>query len=1234
MRSENKADSTPDQGESRLNTIQQFMETLLENSHEGLAEILGVLEAGEQDYAQLETPGQQDNDDRNLILDEVLALVRLHLENPLDDSSIDDLLFGVAEFCDRANLLDDDIALLKKLLTQDSVKENYTVNDARNIDSNDNKTLKTTTCLAHIQQLEIQALSNQMNAVHELLDALKHWMHDQTGTDQSTTIDHHALDKLLDLINQYLDCNATSDTVQNIVVLVSQLTENSVIQEDEVQEYCEILIQEASFLTDQNTRSLSPESDITVLNDISEPAVSSNLSKPVAEIPDHLKEFIPFLKQTASELIDCLSITLKSLYENSGDRQQLNPNLELNQNYIEKFSGITALAGFEGLQQSCEHIQENYDHLIKNQCTLSQACYQIWMEWNATVLDYLQSPLDEFTINQLLIIHCSTDWLVTLDEGKTAELLIKLKALGSGVDEENSATRQTVASEDDVSLKTPEDVFPELLDSLLQELPGLTEQFSVAVQYLSRGGRKNDVMTAQRVAHTIKGAGNTVGIKGIANLTHHLEDILTALANADSMPGPVISTTLVRASDCLEEMSEALTKNGPAPLDARDVLQEVLDLACQIDRDGIQIKAIDVNQQSQVKTEENSQSSNDTEARSTEEAVEQSLRVSVSMVDKLMQHSNEMLIVNSQLRELLKQTMLKNKSLQNQLDLIDRLGNELQELVDIRNYDIMRGVAQSSTADKFDTLEMDQYNELHSCSRRIHEVATDIKEIGINYRKDIQDIDNMLVEQGYLNHVSQGDLLTLRQIPVKSVSSRLQRSVRQACRLTGKSVNLIIQGEELNIDRDILNGVIDPLMHVLRNAVDHGIEKDEKRQELGKQATGIIRLTFSKSGNTIEITCQDDGAGLNLDAIRKKAIERKIIEESEQLTEEELKHLIFRPNFSTSDQVTQVSGRGVGMDAVSSGIRTLGGTLSLESKLNQGCLLSITLPLSLVHYHSLIVKVGKQRLALAEHTIEQILHPGAGRLERDRDQLDFIYENQVYPVKTLDSLLSRVTPDNSISLDKRIIILVKHQNEQHAILIEHVEGVSELVVKQMGEFVPKIHGIIGASILDDGSIAPVLDVQELVSESRHWSDTDLDQVDAELVELQTSILVVDDSLSARRSLEQFVGDLGFTVKSARDGQEAIELISEQIPDMVITDMEMPRINGIELAEFIRSNPDTATLNIPIIMITSRSTTKHKQLAHSKGIDVYLTKPYSEHELTNHITTLFNISEQPQTAISA
>ncbi|MFN0315598.1 MAG: response regulator, partial [Burkholderiales bacterium] len=825
-------------------------------------------------------------------------------------------------------------------------------------------------------------------------------------------------------------------------------------------------------------------------------------------------------------------------------------------------------------------------------------------------------------------------WPLPTDQAVTEELTVALSDVLHLSPSDDTPERAQAASDADVTIAIPQDVNPDLLEGLLQELPGQTEEFSAAIQRLLAGGTAEDLNVAQRIAHTVKGAGNTVGVKGIANLTHCLEDIFLALSQAEAFPTKRLGQSLMNAADCLEGMCEVLMQGGgAAPADALTVYQEILDWANYIDSKGLPTgeEGPEFHEarpaapaRKEAKNDAGDEAKTDTkeggEAKEGGDAVAASIRVPATLVDELLRLGGENIILTGQVRERLNRASGQTRSMQEHFRMLQELGTELEQFIDITDLSANQRVA--STQDKFDALEMDQYSELHTYSRRLVESATDAAEMGKNLLAHLRDLDNMLVNKERLNGDTQEAVMRTRMVAVKSIFPRLQRSVRQTCRLTGKQVDLRFSGGDTMMDSDVLNSMADPMMHLLRNAIDHGIEDEAGRLKAGKHVNGTLELAFMRDGNNILIRCKDDGHGLDFDAIREKAKSAGLISAEQAADEETLKRYILLPNFSTRKQVTQTSGRGIGLDAVNSKVEELGGSLGLDSKRGAGCTFDLRLPMTLISSHAVLVRMGKQVLAVANRGITQILHPDSGELRQFGEDTVFHVAGNSYPVKPLDRLLGGMVERRDDSRAGAYpMLMVQAGTGTTAIQVEAVIESRDLVVKGFGRYLTKIRGVIGATILGDGSVTPVLDLPELLrAPVEAGLRTQSSQTSSSIVRAGLpKVLVVDDSLSARRSLAQFMQDSGFEVRTARDGLEAIEVIEAVKPDILLVDMEMPRMNGIELTSYVRGAP--ALGNLPIIMITSRSTAKHREQATSAGVNAYLTKPFSEDELLAHVHRL-------------
>ena len=387
------------------------------------------------------------------------------------------------------------------------------------------------------------------------------------------------------------------------------------------------------------------------------------------------------------------------------------------------------------------------------------------------------------------------------------------------------------------------------------------------------------------------------------------------------------------------------------------------------------------------------------------------------------------------------------------------------------------------------------------------------------------------------------------------------------------------------------------------------------RARAGKPVTGRIELSFAREGASIVVRCRDDGAGLDYARILAKAREQDLVAAAAAPSEDELARLILVAGFSTRDAATHVSGRGIGMDAVHQRIQGLKGTLSLTSKAGAGMSIEMRLPVSLMTTNGLLVKVGGQMFAVTSYGIQDIHYVTQDRVRRVGTGRVYHDGKQVIPLDDIETLLGRPSPETSERDWFPALLVRSDTGAVRAIRVQDVLDAQELVVKDLGRYVSRPRGVIGVTILGDGSIAPVLDLAPLL----RTAPADAAPRAATRIEGRRSVLVVDDSLSARRAAERLMRDAGFDVRGATDGMDAVAMIEKSRPDIVLVDMEMPRMNGLELSSHLRARE--ATRALPIIMITSRSTDKHRKQAEAAGVDAYLTKPFNADELLRHVEQL-------------
>jgi chemotaxis protein histidine kinase CheA/CheY-like chemotaxis protein len=946
------------------------------------------------------------------------------------------------------------------------------------------------------------------------------------------------------------------------------------------------------------------------------------------------------------------------------DRKVVGEAVQRCADVLKRFGSAADSVGFVGLARIFDIAGGHVRSIAKTE-SLSETQVGLFTQFSNAVRAYLDAPHASGPAQSLVDWAVDDCWIspAIIDEPEALLSLLANPDL-SAIDDDVHQ-RPTRADPEDVSLAVPADVNSDLLDGLLQELPVQCEEFSAAIERLMHGtGEHEDILVAQRIAHTIKGSGNTVGIRGLAALTHNIEDILLVLAQEKRLPTQPLADMLMNAADRLEAMTESLLGTGPPPEDALEVLQCVLDWANMIDREGL--PADDATPQSlpdlegpplthpplsapipassavaipkpsgdvehalrePAKEEERSvvhehsvseERKADSESKADTE-LEALLRVPARLIDQLLTTAGESIILTGQLRDRVRRALADLNAVSFLFERQQTLGSELEKLIDVK--DFSRRQAQIDI--RFDVLEMDQYNELHSTARQLVESATDAREMGHALVDHLSSLDEMLIGQEDLNRDTQDTVLHTRMVSVKSVFSRLQRAVRQTCRATAKQAELQLSGGDTPMDSDALIRIVDPLMHLLRNAIDHGIEDAQTRLRNGKTASGTVYLDFQRNGNDVVINCRDDGAGLNYDAIRHAAEERGLIGPDVSL--DALKQIILRANFSTRAQASQVSGRGIGLDAVHNSVLALGGTMTVESESGQGCSVEMRLPFNLISSHALLVRSGPNVVALASRGVKQIVHGSDGEMRSFGDKTVFQVGEEMYPAITLEAVIGDNEQRRESGRRSRPVVLAHTGEGVTAVSVESVIGSREIVVKSLGKILPKFRGVVGATILGDGKIAAVIDLPEMLSNR----DTGVDGAPAKIMDTPTDngngfVLIVDDSLSARRALAQFMQDSGYCVRTARDGLEATMLMEDALPALVLADLEMPRMNGIELTTHLRSTPKTA--DVPVIMVTSRSTEKHREQALSAGVNAYLTKPYSEDTLVQAVRRLIREQE--------
>jgi chemosensory pili system protein ChpA (sensor histidine kinase/response regulator) len=518
----------------------------------------------------------------------------------------------------------------------------------------------------------------------------------------------------------------------------------------------------------------------------------------------------------------------------------------------------------------------------------------------------------------------------------------------------------------------------------------------------------------------------------------------------------------------------------------------------------------------------------------------------------------------------------------------------------------------------FDPLELDRYSTIQQLSRALAESANDVASINELLGGLTNETETLLTQQARVTAELQNGLMQTRMVPFQRHVARLARIVRQASADTGKLAELLVEGENNEIDRQVLESMLPPFEHLLRNAVAHGIEAPATRKQRGKPEVGRVTLKIKREGTEVLIEVADDGGGLDLPAIRRKGYEKGLLADGQKITDDQAIELILQPGFSTAGELTQTAGRGVGMDVVDNEVKKLGGSMRIESMAEQGTRFLIRLPYTLAITHALIVNVGEETFALPLPTVEGITRLSREKilkhLTEDEPKLD--YGGITYRIQHLGSLVGgapSALPDEESSVS---LVLIRAGESSTALLTDSLEGSREIVVKTLGPHIASVAGVTGATILGDGRVIMILDPGTLVRAQRAPEPVPLAPPPAER---ELTALVVDDSITMRRVTQRLLERRGAKVLTARDGLDAITVLQEHEADIILLDIEMPRMDGYQFATHVRNDPKLK--EVPIIMITSRSGEKHRAKAIEIGVNDYLSKPYQESQLVAAIEAL-------------
>ncbi len=751
----------------------------------------------------------------------------------------------------------------------------------------------------------------------------------------------------------------------------------------------------------------------------------------------------------------------------------------------------------------------------------------------------------------------------------------------------------------------------ELLEVFLEESSDIVESAGAALARWQADPRNSvEVENLLRDLHTLKGGARMVEIAAIGDLAHELEFLYELLAAGRLPPSAALFALLQNCHDRLAHMLDAVRLGQP--LHAATALIDYIR--------NFSSAALTDSAAGQAPAEA---AHPDQPSAAPERAAGDMVKVDAELLDDLGNLAGEHSVIRGRIEQQVNDAQFALNEMETTLermrDQLLRLDNETQGRLSSRQ------PFEGDAYEDFDPLEMDRHSQLQQLSRALFESASDLLDLKETLALRAQEAYSLLQQQARVNSQLQEGLTATLMVPFERLVPRLQRVVRQVASELGKQVELVVGNAEGELDRSVLERMVAPLEHMLRNAVDHGLEAREVRLAAGKPEQGTIALNLLHEGADIVIEMTDDGAGVPLQAVRRKAIKRGLLDPQANLSDHEILQFILRPGFSTAEKITQISGRGLGMDVVHEEVKQLGGSMTIESAQGKGARFLIRLPFTVSINRALMVHLGEEQYAIPLNTIEGIVRVPPAELAAcyQLDAPRYVYAGHEYQLRYLGELLQGLPRPSLLGQSVPLPVLLVHSQEQSfAIQVDSLSPSREIVVKSLGPQFAAVAGLSGATLLGDGRVVLILDLLgQLRGQQRRLARLPGGSgVQSTLFgpapRRALLVMVVDDSVTVRKVTSRLLERHGMSVLTAKDGVDAMALLEEHRPDVLLLDIEMPRMDGFEVATRIRR--DERLKDLPIIMITSRTGQKHRDRAMAIGVNDYLGKPYQESVLLQSI----------------
>lgn len=980
---------------------------------------------------------------------------------------------------------------------------------------------------------------------------------------------------------------------------------------------------------------------------------------PVAEIDDGADaELLAIFLEEAEEVLTAADDELNKWRANIEDKQPL----RVLQRHLHTLKGGARMAVVASLGDLGHELEFLYEDLVNNRYQASQVLIDLLQRCHdrlAEMIDDLQKEgRCKFAKDLVQVID-----LFRHKPNETVILDFFSPAAGGSTNIENTETVSPVAIpvslaaevvveaapvvamassavEYDAALQ---DLDPDLLAIFLEEAQEIVDETNASLQeWIKAPEIVTPVQILQRGLHTLKGGAFMSGVKSLGDLAHEMENIYEGVCLKRYQGSADVFSLLQRCHDRIADAVELLQNQGKSLavgdlveqlkryLASPSTFKDVAVVAAVKPTATVTAPAATLIEESlglqlpAVATGVMPAMTGNFRKSGAQQSAQEMIRVSSELMEKLINLAGETSITRSRVEMGVHgfgQTVEEmGATVQRLVDQLRRMEGELEVQI------LASHTQEGGKYEDFDPLEMDQYSSLNQLSKSLSESASDLFDIKATLIEKARDTETLLLQQARLNTELQEGLMSSRLVPFSRLVPRLQRIVRQTSTELHKPAELHVINAEGEMDRTLLERIVAPLEHMLRNAVDHGLESPADRIAAGKEPMGRVSLTIGREGGEILLTLADDGRGVNVDAVRKKAIERGLLDEGATISEKELLQFLFHAGFSTAQKVTQISGRGVGMDVVQSEIKQLGGTVVIQSEAGKGTTFLMRLPFTVAVSRALMVRIGEDVYAIPLSQIEGIVRASPYELETyyAPDAPPFEYANIGYKLHYLGEFVHGIRVPSLFGQTLPLpIMLVRGAEQRVAIQVDQLIGSREIVVKSVGAQLASVAGISGATILGDGSVVIILDTIAMLRAAALQKPRQTQHIEEATPVKPTrstrTVMVVDDSVTVRKVTSRLLERHGYEVVLAKDGLDAITKLEEIRPDIMLLDIEMPRMDGFEVASLVRHNPNL--IGLPIIMITSRTGEKHRERAFQIGVNAYMGKPFQEQQLLETISEL-------------